>query len=204
MWDGEKRPQTYFLPDYKRFRRDIHNDKSLCKDLHRLLSECDVAIGHNAQSFDIKLIRSRLIVHNFPPLTPFKVGDTLKWARSIGRFDSNRLNALGEATGIGQKIPTKSDLWRRCYHGDRLAFKEMARYCAQDVVLCKAWYDRIRPWTTNHPNLAAISERSCCPVCQSHKIQQRGYNVAKVRKTPRLHCTSCGHWFSGSPIKAKP
>jgi hypothetical protein len=198
QWLGETDVQSFALPDYKRFRRDIHNDKSLCQTLHSMLSECDVAIGHNARAFDIKLIRARLIIHNFPPLPPFKVADTLTWARSIGKFDSNRLNALGEATGLGQKIPTKNDLWRRCYHGDKAAFQEMREYCAQDVALLAAWYNRIAPWTTNHPNLSVIADKPCCPVCQSVRVQRRGFNLAKARKRPRFQCQPCGHWFAAA------
>lgn len=199
QWMGEKEVTARFLPDYKRFKRDIHDDKSLCKELHALLSTCTQAIGHNAQSFDVKLIRSRLIIHGcFDPLPPFRVSDTLKWARSIGRFDSNRLNALGEATGIGKKLPTKNDLWRRCYHGDRSAFESMRRYCAMDVTLLQRWYDRVSPWAPDH---IAVPSHLQCTACQSSRLISRGSTVSQKRHYRRLQCGECGHWQQGELIR---
>lgn len=200
QWLGENKVHTRFLPDYKRFSRDVHSDKSLCKDLHALLSSCDIAIGHNAKAFDIRLIRSRLIIHGcFDPLPPFKVSDTLIWARTIGKFDSNRLNALGEATGLGQKIPTKNDLWRRCYHGDKKAFESMRRYCAMDVTLLSRWYARMSPWAPDH--IPMVSGSMSCTACQSSHLNRRGSAVSRKRRYWRLQCVDCGHWQQGEIIR---
>lgn len=198
MWLGESKVQTYALPDYPRFKRDIHNDKSLCETLHSLLSQCDAVVGHNARSFDIKVIRGRLITHDLEPLPPFKIIDTLQWARSLARFDSNKLDAIGQATGIGRKIVTTgADLWKRCYHGDKKAFDTMREYCGHDVhPMLTGAYNLLKGWTTNHPNLAALSEKECCPVCQSRNTQRRGFNLARTKKTPRFQCQDCGNWFS--------
>lgn len=148
MWEGQKRPRTYFLPDYPLFKKDIHSDAAVCGDLHRLLSMASHIVAHNGDSFDLKIINSRLLINGYPPpRTPTGSVDTLKATRRIFKMDSNRLDALGQATAIGRKIPnTGKDLWRACYHGDRKAFKVMARYCRQDTALLAKYHARIEPW----------------------------------------------------------
>jgi rubredoxin len=196
-WAGDKKVSTVALPDFKSFKRDREDDSRLVRALHRLYDEADVIIAHNGDRFDLKKSNARFVKHGLPPPSPYKSIDTLKIARSRFAFLSNKLNDLGAYLGLGRKLPhTGFHLWKSCMTGHAKAWRRMRAYNARDVILLERVYDRLKPWASSHPNLAAISERECCPVCQSHKIQQRGYNVAKTKKTQRWHCTSCGHWWS--------
>lgn len=198
-WQGERKVHTKALPDYKKFKKDREDDSALVKDLWRLYDEADVVIAHNGDKFDLRKSNARFVKYLLPPPSPYKTIDTLKIARQRFAFLSNRLNDLGAYLGVGRKLPhTGFHLWKSCMCGEAKAWERLRAYNARDVVLLERVYDRLKPWASSHPNLAALSEKPCCPVCQSTKIQRRGYNLAKVKKTPRFQCISCGTWFSRS------
>lgn len=203
-WGHEKRTKTFALPDYRGYKRDRHNDKSLCGDLFKMLDAADVVIAHNGDAFDIKKINSRLIVNGFKPPATYKTIDTLKIARKVFKFDSNKLDNLGRYLGEGRKIPnTGAALWRGCVNGDEKSWKKMRRYNAQDVDLLVRVYERLKAWAPNHPDLRLYDGRPGCPACLSTNTMRRGFNVALKRKTERLQCRDCGHWFTGAVIKAE-
>lgn len=203
-WGHEKKTKTYALPDYPAYRRDKYNDKHLCHDLFAMLDKADIVVAHNGDAFDIKKINSRLIVNGLKPPSPFKTIDTLKLARRVFKFDSNKLDNLGRYLGEGRKIPnTGAALWRGCVNGDPKAWKTMRRYNAQDVDLLVRVYERLKAWAPNHPDLRMWSERPIhsCPTCQTGRLQRRGYNVSKAGKRERFVCLSCGAWDSGKLIR---
>ena len=94
-WGNERKVHTAALPDFPRYRRDRHDDKDLCRLVHRLLDEADIVCAHNGDAFDIKKINSRLITNGLNPPSPFKTIDTLKAARRAFKFDSNKLDNIG-------------------------------------------------------------------------------------------------------------
>lgn len=197
-WDGDRKVRTCALPDYARFGKDREDDKALVVELWKLYDEADIVIAHNGDRFDIKKSNARFIFHGLKPPSPYKSIDTLKIARSRAGFLSNRLNDLGAHLGLGRKLPhTGFHLWRQCMlTNSQKHWSKLRRYNARDVTLLEGVYKRLRPWALSHPNLAALSDKPCCPVCQSKDIQRRGFNLAKTRKTPRFNCKACGHWFS--------
>jgi DNA polymerase elongation subunit (family B) len=203
-WGHQKRTKTYALPDYPSYRRDKHNDKSLCAELFDHLDQADVVIAHNGDAFDIKKINSRLIVNGFKPPAPYKTVDTLKIARRVFKFDSNKLDNIGRYLNRGRKLThTGADLWRRCVAGDPKAWAKMRRYNARDVDLLVDVYNDIKVWAPNHPDLRLYDNRPGCPVCRSNRVIRRGFNIAMKRKTERLQCSDCSHWFTGQVIKAE-
>lgn len=201
-WADRKAIKTRSLNDYPGYDPSTGCDKALVSELHSDMSEADFIIAHNGDSFDLKKTNSRLIVHGLAPPEPFKTIDTLKIARRQFKFDSNKLDNIGRYLGIGRKLPnTGKDLWVGCMNGDLKSWSDMRKYNAQDVRLLEAVYNRIAPWHSTHPNFTAYTEKPGCPVCQSINIQSRGFNVAKTRKTQRLHCQDCGHWFAGATVR---
>lgn len=201
-WLGDKHVTTHALPDYKRYRKDKLDDGKLVTDLHRLMGEADIIVAHNGDAFDIKKSNARFIVHGLPPTPPLKTFDTLKAARNHFRFDSNKLNDIGQYLGVGKKLPhTGIHLWRGCMRGDPKSWRTMRRYNAQDVRLLEAVYLKIRSWSSSHPDVRMWTDRPGCPQCHSDNIWSRGFNVAKTRKTQRLQCRDCGTWFPGKVIK---
>lgn len=201
-WLGEKRTKTHALPDYPAFKKDREDDKDLAKELWRVLDEADIVVAHNGDKFDIKKTYTRFLIHGIKPPAPFKSIDTLKLARKHFGFNSNRLNDLGKALGIGRKLPnTGFTLWKACMEGDPKAWKLMRRYNARDVELLERFYLRIRPYATGHPNLNVYTDRKDCTKCGSHRLQRRGFEILKSRKRQKYQCLDCGGWSSGEMVK---
>jgi uncharacterized protein YprB with RNaseH-like and TPR domain len=195
-WQGKKKITVRALPDFK--RRDREDDSGLVRELWGLFDEADVVVAHNGDKFDIKKSNARFIKHGLKPPAPYKQIDTLKMARKKFAFVSNRLDDLSAYLKVGRKLPhTGWSMWKRCIEDDDpKAWRMMRRYNAHDVRLLEAVYDRLAPWDSAHPNLSLYSDSPGCPCCTSIKIQRRGFNVARTRRTARFQCTDCGHWWS--------
>lgn len=197
-WSHERTVKTVSLPDFPRYKRHRHDDKDLCGHLRNLLDTADIVVAHNGDSFDIKKIRSRFMVHGFSPPSPFKTIDTLKIARSA-KFDSAKLDNIGRYLGEGRKIPhTGAALWQGCVEdGDPKAWRIMRRYCKQDTALLERVYHRLKPWAVTHPDMRLYTGSDGCPKCESTNVQRRGTMVKLSTKRHRFHCQDCGSWFSG-------
>jgi hypothetical protein len=200
-WNDGKKTKTYALPDYPLYKRDRHSDKALCKELHGMLSKADIVVAHNGDAFDVKKINSRLAVNGFNPPAPYKTVDTLKLARRVFKFDSNKLDNLGRYLGEGRKIPnTGAALWRGCVNGDPKSWATMRRYNAQDVDLLERVYHRLKGWSPNHPKMTAYTETPGCPTCGSDHVQRRGMAVKINTKRYRFQCQECAAWFFGDKV----
>jgi predicted RNA-binding Zn-ribbon protein involved in translation (DUF1610 family) len=203
-WAHEKAVKTVCLPDFPRYKRSKYDDKDLCRVLFDLLDEADIVCAHNGDAFDIKKINSRLIVNGFKPPSPYKTIDTLKIARRVFKFDSNKLDNIGRYLSLGRKIPnTGAALWRGCVDGDPKSWATMRRYGKQDTALLANAYERLKSWAPNHPNLnlyKAYQDRAGCPTCGSEHVQRRGVHVKLQSKYYRFQCQDCGGWFSGMKV----
>jgi hypothetical protein len=144
-WAGQKTVHTRCLPDYKLYNKDKENDRELAKDLWKMMDEADVIVGHNGDAFDIKKANARFITHGLTPPSPSKTIDTLKIARRVFKFDSNKLDSIGGYLGVGRKLPhTGIHLWLGCMGGDPKSWRLMRRYNAQDVRLLEQVYLKVR------------------------------------------------------------
>lgn len=200
-WAHEKKTKAHCLPDYPRYKRSKFDDKDLCRDIHNLMDEADIICAHNGDSFDVKKINSRLIVNDFNPPSPYKTIDTLKAARRVFKFDSNKLDNIGRYLNEGRKIPnTGAALWRGCVEGDPKSWRIMRRYGIHDTDLLWSVYGRMRPWITNHPNMTLYGDSVGCPSCGSVNVQRRGVMVKLNSRRHRFHCQECGSWFCGDKI----
>jgi hypothetical protein len=196
-WLGEKATHVFGLNDFPNYESDKENDKQLVDKLWNLFNEADIIIGHNSDNFDIKKANTRFISHGMQPPRPYKTFDTLKIARSIFKFDSNKLDELGRYLGIGRKLPhTGFHLWRGCMAGDSESWRIMKKYNKQDVILLEKVYFLVRAWAPNHPNVN--QSRVGCPKCGSVNVQRRGfsYTAANVKKQ-RYQCNECHGWHEG-------
>ena len=177
--------------------------KELAKKLHSLFDEADVICGHNGDTFDIKMANSFFVYHGLTPPSPYKTVDTLKIARSKFKFNSNKLNDLGEHLGLGKKVDTGGfQLWLDCMAGKEAGWKKMEKYNKQDVVLLEKVYLLLRAWATTTPNLLE-ENRDNCPACGSSKVQSRGWQITKTFRKRRFQCQQCGRWFEGEMVRHK-
>jgi hypothetical protein len=143
-------------------------------------------------------VNARFATHGLKPPSDYKTIDTLKIARRVFKFDSNKLDNLGRYLDEGRKIPnTGAALWRGCCEGDKKSWKKMRRYNAQDVLLLERVYNRLRPWAKSHPNLTLYTDKPGCPVCSHKHVMKWGYRFMQKRKVQRYRCQAdgCGHLF---------
>lgn len=177
----------------------VQSEKEMLIKLRDLLSEADIVVGHNSNKFDNKMVNTSFIKYNLDPPAPYKKVDTFQMAKAIGKFSSNKLNDLGEMLGIGTKTQeTYASLWYDALiNNDKTAWKKMKKYNNQDVALTEKLYERLRPYSTNHPNILVIDGiKEGCPRCGSHKVQRRGIRTTNVGVYQRYRCMSCGAWPS--------
>jgi len=167
--------------------------------MHKLLDEADIVVHYNGLKFDIPTLNKEFIQVGFAPPAPYKQIDCMKEVKRMFRFQSNKLDFVSQALGIGAKAKTAGfDLWVKCMEGDARAWRQMERYNRRDVVLLERLYKELRPWIEKHPNIGAFDDVMACPKCGSEKRQQRGYAVTQMMKYPRYQCQSCGGWYRGN------
>lgn len=196
-WLDQNKIFNEALIDYKTYSKEPENDKPIITKLWKLLDEADIVIAHNGIKFDIKKINTRLLIHGFPPPSPYKVIDTLMIARGTFAFMSNRLNDLARFLNIGKKLDTGGfKLWRDCLNGNKQAWKKMVNYCKHDIKLLEQVYLKLRPYTKRVPNIAVYENREdlACTKCGSTSVQSRGYYFTNASKFRRYVCKDCGSW----------
>lgn len=175
------------------------DDYEVVKKLRDVLSEADIIVHHNGDSFDIKKINARLIYHGLKPLPKIHTVDTKKEAKKIAAFSSNRLDYLSK-TLIGEgKIHVEFDLWVDVVKGDKKALKKMVEYNKVDVIRTEQIYDVLKPYMKNHPHTGVMggNERNAsCRCCGSTNVKKNGIRTtaAGVRKQ-EIQCKNC-HSYS--------
>ena len=198
-WSTDKKVTAVGLTDFPAvFKADLEDDYALVKSLWSLIDAADIIVAHNGDSFDLVKINTRFLVHGLQPPSPYKTVDTLKIARKVFAFDSNKLDDLGHYLNIGRKLPhTGFHLWKGCMYGDLKAWATMLKYNAHDVELLEKAYYKMREWAPSHPNVNQ-GKPDNCPRCGSDKVQRRGFSFTALRKKQRYQCLKCSGWYEGS------
>ena len=192
--DESKVHSVSLLDDPRRFSKDPHDDLHIVQTFHKVLLDADVIVGHNADSFDFRYLKTRMLFHGLPALPPITSIDTYKVAKTQLLFNSNKLDYIGQFLKVGAKIKTSPGLWMRVLQGDRKAIKEMVEYNKQDVLLLERVYNKLKPYVQNHIN-REIFGLSGCPRCGSKKVQSRGFHRAITKTYRRFQCQKCSGWF---------
>lgn len=122
-------------------------DKDLLIRFSKIVDSADEIIGQNSDRFDIKWLRARCIYHGIPISPKFNSIDTLKMARAGFNFNSNKLDYMGQFLGVGKKIHTEYDLWKKIMMNNCTdSMKKMVTYCQQDVLLLEKVYNKLQPY----------------------------------------------------------
>lgn len=199
-WLGEKTTHVKALCDYKGYKGGIMeggDDKALVEDLWHLFDQADIVVAHNGVKFDQKVARTKFIMAGLAPPEPYKHIDTLQHARRLFKFNSNKLDDLGQVLGLGRKVSHEGmGLWIKCMEGDKSAWKRMKAYAKQDVVLLEKVYYELRPWITTGPNVAMYEQDPMhrCPRCSSTNLQKRGFARTNSATYQQYWCKDCGAW----------
>ena len=191
---GEKKIKSVsVMDDPKRFSKSKIDDYHVVKTLREMICSYDIIVHHNGDKFDIKKINARLIYHGLEPLPPILMVDTLKEARKIAAFTSNRLDYLGKFLGFGGKTHTSSGLWLRILSGCTKSIKEMVTYNKRDVDLLEKVYLKLLPHMKGHPNINKVGIG--CPKCGCNDVQMNGYRATRTGVIyQRFKCKLCHSW----------
>lgn len=187
------RPELIELAEW-----DNGGRKTFLRNVHRLIEQADIIVGHNIDNADIPWLKGDLHIEaGLPPLPPFKTVDTLKVLRrefkSGAPFKS--LDAFCQIAGI----PSKTDKYdrmamERAVDGSTEDRERLVAYCSGDVVATQGLYDYLRPYIKNHPALFADGKdkMALCNRCghDTEPIARR--YVANIISYSMRKCTNCG------------
>lgn len=195
-WLDKKKMFKVKQNDFKIYKKDRTDDYGVIKAMWDLLDEADAVITHNGDKFDIKKMNARFIYHGLTAPSNYKSIDTLKLSRKYFKFNSNKLDDLGEYLKVGRKVKHEGfGLWLKCMNGDKKAWKNMIKYNVQDVLLLEKVYYKFLPWINNHPNFGLyVGKDYVCPNCGSEHIQKRGFHYTKSQIYQRIQCMDCMAW----------
>jgi uncharacterized protein YprB with RNaseH-like and TPR domain len=176
--------------------RRTHTEKQIMQRMHKLFNESTHLLGHNGDNFDIKKVRTKLLMYGLTPPEPSKSIDTLKILRKYFKFYSNKLDNVCQELGLGGKVQTGGfGLWERCMAGNAKALKQMEKYNKQDVILLEKLYLKIRGWIFRQPGISLAENREC-PNCASSHVKKQGFKLTKINgRVQQFQCLDCYGWF---------
>jgi len=147
-WSNRKTPK---YKDLRKFKKP-KDDKSILKDLHKMMSASDIIVGQNVKKFDIKRINARFLIAGLPPIDkPYKQHDTLVMSKKTFSFTSNKLEFLTAKLNKKYKKLKHTkfpgmELWTECMKGNKAAWREMQKYNTYDVLALEELYNKIVKW----------------------------------------------------------
>lgn len=189
-WEGESRVNSL------EWDKD-QDDKKLLIDFIKILNSADEVFAHNGDRFDIKWLRTRCLYHGIQMQSKYNSVDTLKLAKKYFYLNSNKLDYIGQFTGVGKKMETGGlKLWDSIIlDRNPKAMDKMVKYCKVDVIRLQQVYDKIKPYIEPKSHLAVSNggDRCDCPSCGSNKTKCNQTVVlasGMIRK--KMHCNVCG------------
>lgn len=178
--------------------KDVENDKKILKEMHKLMNEADIIIGHNSEKFDIRRLNARFATHKLKPVETYKTFDTYKESKKIWDFPSHTLESLAVELNLNnKKLKHKKypgfELWKQCLMGNNSAWNEMKLYNKMDVLVLEDLYHKIRPWSNKlNINVFHDDEENICG-CGSTEFKKKGFAYTSTSKFQRYICKHCGH-----------
>lgn len=194
-WLGSRKVHSCYIWDYDGFTRNQTNDRKVAEKWLEVVNQADVVVGHNSISFDNKIMMAAVMRHRLPPPEPFANFDTKNSIKQVAKFDSNKLDDLGERFGIGRKMKHEGiELWWKCMQNDPIAQNKMVRYNKQDVKLTEDLYLYERPYARTHPAMNVLSGRpSSCQRCGGIKMNAgMKYRATNTNLYQYFRCMDCG------------
>lgn len=195
----------YHEPDVMRFAEwDKGGRGKFLKQVHALMKEADVVVGHNVDNADVPWLVGDFYMPRIghphkpklDPLPPFKTVDTLKPLRQKFKTGApfKGLDAVCQILGLPSKTDEYDrDRMERAVAGSEEDRQRLVDYCAGDVVATQWLYDWLRPHLNNHPHVFADGQdklTSCNRCGHDTKPIAKRY-VANVLTYSMRRCVSC-------------
>jgi len=187
--------------DFESYDDNFREDYGVVAELHKILSDVDIVVGHNSDSFDLKKINYKFVKYGFTPVDiPFTV-DTLKSAKKYLRATSNSLAFLARELGVPMKIDLPKGIMHAADAGCEKSLEKLKAYNKGDIRSGASLYFKLLPFIKNHPNMNSImgnkSHNPICKSCGSKSVQKHGHAITKAAKYQRYKCNTCASTFRG-------
>ena len=198
--DGEKK--IHFV---HRWEFDTYHE--FVGSLWELLDSADITIAHNGGAFDNRMANRFFVTEGFEPPKPRKSVDTLREAKRWFKFESNKLDDLGDFLGVGRKEKIGyADLEDDFMSGNpsKKTLSLLRKYNDQDIVVLEGIYNRMLPYMASHPNMGDITQTDgICPKCGSEDVHPYGSSPRRSGRVVAYRCHSCGGRCNSNTIKNK-
>lgn len=175
------------------------DDKKVLEEFVHVIGDADEIVAHNGDKYDMKELRTRCIKHGVLVFPKYRTIDTLKKARSLFNFPSNRLDEIGRFLNVGRKIENERGLWDKvCLENDRRALTDMVNYCMQDVLLLEEIFYAMSPYIDHNTNFAVKLGRDkwACPECASERVELSHTDTTPMGYIKRhMKCNDCRKFF---------
>lgn len=178
-------------------QKDLRDDKKILKNLHKLLDEADIVVGHNSDAFDVKKLNARFILNGMKPPSSYKRMDTKKMAKKHFSFTSNKLSYLTDNLCKRYKKLTHSNfpgfkMWEECLKKNKEAFKELKEYNIYDVLSLEELFSIMLPWESSTIfDVYGSSDENIC-TCGNKKFKKSRFHYTQTGKFQKYKCTKCG------------
>lgn len=190
------------LLDYPNYKEDPTDDSALCSEIASIVNKADSVMGHNMDKFDIKHLRTRMFANGLPPLKPIKTADTLKEAKSLFKYPSNKLAHLIREIDEARKMKLQlRPILISIVEGTakKEDIKEFMQYGLTDVICSDKLENAIAPWSNGRINQALFrdGEEPMCPCCGSeniHPVEGQYKYIGRTSKQQLYLCDDCGYW----------
>jgi predicted PolB exonuclease-like 3'-5' exonuclease len=192
-WADEKIVHSLKMDIKKHLINDYDDDadKKLLEQFLEVYKKADLAVAHNGDHFDIATIKARLVKYGLPSLTPTLLDDSYLQSKKI-RFNSHRLDYLGQYLGVGRKTSTSYGLWLDVMHGSKKALTDTVNYCKQDVILLEKVYKKLKPHINSKLNMGLFHPAELvCKSCGSSNLRKDGLRYNATTAKQQYECADC-------------
>lgn len=178
-------------------------DRNVVASLWAKLEEADMIVAHNGDKFDMKKVTARAIQQGLQPMSPIKQIDTMKIAKRVACFTSNKLDHIAHILCGERKVDTGGfNLWKNCLRGIAESWSKMLEYNINDVTILENVWVALAPYDRKSPSLImhVDSEVTRCnsPACGSFNVEATGKTYKTTVSEFTVHrCTDCGKQMRG-------
>lgn len=188
--------------DFTSYDTNYRDDYGILVELREAMSQADLIIGHNSDSFDIKKINYKFVKHGLEPLDLPPTVDTLKAARKYLRSSSNSLYYLAKEFGVPMKVDLpKGTMWK-ADDGCEKSLDVLFKYCKGDIKAGANLYFKLLPYIKNHPNINKTTNgpKTACGSCGSKNVSKNGTRKTRTAVYQRYLCNDCGSSTQGKKV----
>lgn len=188
--------------DQKRvlFHDERASRKEMVQAAWNLLDTTDVLVTYNGNRFDIPRLNQEFAEQGLGPPSPYRSVDLFTTVKSVFGWEYRSLNEVCRRLDLGQKVDHAGfQLWVDCLAGKREAWRRMAKYNRNDVVITEALHDHLLPWIKSYPNSNLYDgvDDMRCPRCKSYNLVKRGFAYTPSSRFQQYKCKDCGAWPRG-------